>query len=1344
LAGLVKTLVYVLMSLILKIFQEDTLGSYQLISSIISSILNEPNLSATFLVQDQNGGIATFIKSSQNLFPYMMQPYLHMLTSLCTDEDAVSLVYEMIERQTSFTELFGKNQVADVQMVNENIWKRTAPRLIVRYFKEQLVLPANTEGKIFNHNKDDRLVRWEYSYSGWVYLLLELYTISDDVMSYTNNSGEDGPTIATCIINLITCMLKQDIRRIDEFEQFIVIVFTLIKRCCTFNSIPIELIASCLKCIQVVSKELPHEMWNQLMDCQFLPSHKSSLDPNQVKTLTPGYLGMILTNHEIPTKSYTITREYLQFLHGFIQSVFLADPDVENTSSVQKIYLDLAVNMVFLLKEIFANFGRWGYNDVNDKSQIGLKCLEIFHLILSSNSTDIQSDNKSLPSLQEHVMEGLSYQPAGEALLTIISIGVDGVENMTELQDSTSPDVIQLVKLSFAVLHAMFENKNKQSNDIVTPLQLSLSQQYIQQPSELDFMQATCKETFIAVIAKYIYHRVDPKLPILAILVLRSLAKLFPMVLTASFGSSLVGLCNAFVNKLNSMVQPVRLKIIIIEFLMTCIETQPGIIESFSQLTQNKSTGEYTIGRFSCLTPIFGILEDKENFDILSVTALEFMADLWLNRYDLAMTVLKKSKPGFWTVVCHPLKELNKKKESKLVIDVSRHILDMISVEVYYITDTQLADDLITVMKAFEDGKIYEKIAKLLLPNADADINQILLLKTWKKFLSVMKKLQAGNCGLDDDKVVGDILNGVLDLLSKWLYEESSQLRCDMLVELSNLLYLICHKWKRTLSSSKSNKLIPTLNNLLMELSMSDEQLMEEVLTPLYSSALIQLIESNYDGVTDGLLPLCKIVCTRLQYHLIVLEKDNEKNQCLQKGSLLSINLLNEISSKLLSDSSQENFLMVLKEHGTIHNVLNTMNFCLQKTVNIDFIEATLTLLLKISEKKALAEHLSICGIGKFLCLSLDISNEWKSQDSVLRIWSIGLGIASHLLKTLKYSFVQQAIDFIGAHKEIIVRGMNVIDQLVNGSNLLLSEKISVFLYEVATYQSDVTFALPEVYQIMKDHLGQMLRMSTALLGRQKLLSHLVECKAGENIEHLISRTKTPSPTSFRSDSVKSLTSEVLERSSPNVEQAQCRLVNILCFSVATMRKLTPNVAQSILDEGMDIDSFVPLVDLNFSSPTLDMDIAPSFGTLVSALNMSLKILKKMSQSESDRTTPEKDFSYTLTPDDDRKRSQLWFLIDNVLIVLISQASCYLRHPKVDEREKQFLKRELGTELSNFIYAVHRLRNRRGVPASPISSDKSAVPAYRRSPSKLSISFTEEEENSIFRIADMYTKTLLR
>ena len=66
---------------------------------------------------------------------------------------------------------------------------------------------------------------------------------------------------------------------------------------------------------------------------------------------------------------------------------------------------------------------------------------------------------------------------------------------------------------------------------------------------------------------------------------------------------------------------------------------------------------------------------------------------------------------------------------------------------------------------------------------------------------------------------------------------------------------------------------------------------------------------------------------------------------------------------------------------------------------------------------------------------------------------------------------------------------------------------------------------------------------------------------------------------------------------------------------------------------------------------------------------------------------------------------------------------------------------------SNFLYAVHRLRTRRGIPPSPISSDKSGslltTPVYRRSPSK-SVSFSDDEENSLLKLTDTYTKTLLR
>lgn len=44
-------------------------------------------------------------------------------------------------------------------------------------------------------------------------------------------------------------------------------------------------------------------------------------------------------------------------------------------------------------------------------------------------------------------------------------------------------------------------------------------------------------------------------------------------------------------------------------------------------------------------------------------------------------------------------------------------------------------------------------------------------------------------------------------------------------------------------------------------------------------------------------------------------------------------------------------------------------------------------------------------------------------------------------------------------------------------------------------------------------------------------------------------------------------------------------------------------------------------------------------------------------------------------------RSSLWFIVENALVVTLSQASCYLRHQNIDEGGKQFLKRELGMEL---------------------------------------------------------------
>ncbi|XP_057314860.1 nucleoporin NUP188-like [Hydractinia symbiolongicarpus] len=1348
LAGLVKSFVYILMSLMLTIFHEDTLGDYQTLISISCKILSEPSLSLVFLSQDQAGGLGLLLNSTKKRFPYQVTPYIRLLASLCTSEESADMVFEMLEKQNTLTELFGKNNVSEIEAC-ENMWKRKIERIIIKYQSDSITLDAGVYGKLFAYKQDIRLIRWTYSYSGWLYLMLQLNGIIDNPMTHTTDAGEDGLLVAKCIVEITSEMLQHDPNKIEDLEAIIASVVKMIRRVSQLKTPPVELLASCLKCLQFVSQQLPLEIWTQLSHTKFLPSHNTSILQTTTSShlhLATGFYGVLLNQLEMTSGDFAVTREYLGFVLQCLNGLSLCE--AKKDQALNKLQFDVAVNIVFIIKEVFANFGKWRFATVEDKERIGLRCLEIFHLILSPAFNDFTSDNdRNAPSLKSLVLEGLLYHNAGESLLSIVSVGVDTLEEMLTSSVSQMSNIIQLVKLSFAVINRLLYER-KRSED-VSPLEDAFRLQYVTQVSELDFIQTTEKVTLLSLIAKFIYHREDPKLPTLAVIVLRLLVAKFPLILTACFGESLEGIRNAFVNRLNGRVEALRLKVAIIEFLTTCVETQPGIIESFTQISQGKDK-KNTIGKFSCLLPILDVLQDKQQIDILTSSALEFLAAIWMNRYDVAMTLVKKSK-DFWDIVINPLYELPKLKASKWILEVTSHILNIVAYEAYYVKSDQFDEELDKKLRSLSDGKSYSCITHFLLPNTKINpSSQLLLVKSWRMFLCVMSKTQESTSGLED--TVDQIFHDLIKAIEAWLPVESVKLKRDMMVELSHLCWMLCHKWKRLISNQRS--VLASLDRILRECESVDKVLHTQIQQHLYLLAVVILQDYSSDDVTTAqneFISMATLVCKWLQFDGCLHFGDPVTEKQDLSTHVVSMSLLNEL---LRCVSPASAFVNVLKENGVVYGLLNTVDICIQRKTNLDYVAVVLSFLLDCAQVPETAEHLIHSGVGNFLSLSvkkiyLDSTDQVDAnQEQLFRIWSLVVGITSRLLKVSKFAFLQSSIDFIGTHKETIFQSMNLITQLVMGDNLQTAEQLSALCYELAIYQNDISFALPEVFQNIKHGIAQMVRTSVALLARQKLLSHLVECKAGDNIEHIINRTKTPSPTSFRSDSAKSgVNSDVLEQLSPHVELAHNRLINILCNSVGTLRRLTPNVVESILDEGMDIDSFSPLIDLSFQSPSLDAEPPPSFGTLVSCLSTCLKMIKRMSQCDSDRTTPDRDFIQSLTTDDERRRSILWFIIDNALIVLISQASCYLRHPSIEARQKQFLKRELGSELSNFLHAVQRFRSRRGIPPSPISSDKlgsSMSATYRRSPSKLSTSFSEEEENSLLKLIDVYTKNLLR
>lgn len=73
------------------------------------------------------------------------------------------------------------------------------------------------------------------------------------------------------------------------------------------------------------------------------------------------------------------------------------------------------------------------------------------------------------------------------------------------------------------------------------------------------------------------------------------------------------------------------------------------------------------------------------------------------------------------------------------------------------------------------------------------------------------------------------------------------------------------------------------------------------------------------------------------------------------------------------------------------------------------------------------------------------------------------------------------------------------------------------------------------------------------------------------------------------------------------------RLLRIVCNILGFLKNFTPNICELLLDEGMDIDEYTPLFSLTFSAPALDNEGTPSFGTLLSCLNVCLGYMQAVS-----------------------------------------------------------------------------------------------------------------------------------
>lgn len=1399
-----KSLIYGLMVIVLGLFHEDTLGDLQLLVSVLSQALTEKGLCIDFWDSDLSTGAGLLLNSAKSWFPLQFRPFLELLKSLAGDEDSASKVYEFLDCVTSYTELLRENKLGDIDCSGDKkIWKIVTPRLLYKSVlssdSDQLLMPTGTLGRVATMAEGPVIVQWSYQYSCWKLFALEIDTFLESVASGIAVESQN----VICIVELVKEILHHDWSKAVHLKPITARLYMIIQRCTPSPNPPQDLIASCLSCLATIALKDPQQVWHNLQQTAFLPycvsvkmseAEKSRID---FLSTAPGNFGLILNTKERPMGYYPVTMGTLNLLLRLIHGIGIAkDADTQTVS-----FLDLAAGLVFVMREVFAGFHKWRFAAVKDREEIGKRSLQLFNVVLGlhfkqkkidENSEAMEVDVTDLSRtpavLQDTLVLGLLRSEAGyQSLLNILGTGVDTVDRLVSLGSSSGGyalTLVELIKLAFSVLNRLLARKGK--DDEISPLEEALTTQVVHQLKDKghSFTNSLGHCQLVTVIASYVYHKLDSQLPTLATLLLKRMCLVAPMSLHASFGVEAVPLRDAFVSRLKALTEDVKLKVVILEFISTAVETQPGLVELFLDLSSKEDQDEFVIGPNSCLHAVIDIIDPVKQAghfippQLVSAAYL-LLHSLWHDRRDAALTAVRKS-PKFWENLTNPLLagiQAEVEEDYRYQLEICCYALQIIALEAYYVARGQVDESLKTSMKAFCSKKRYEYWGRFLKSSEPSVVDEenktqleqfeeekVKLLKAWRTFLVVCSSYQTEMFGLNDTPVRKLILDDILQVLKSQVSRKVSLESINAAGEVCSMFLMLLKRWKSCLRDV--NPVFQCLVDVVETANKNDTQLFVHVRVALFSSISVLLQHARSEHRSDTLdsshaMVLLPLACEPLEY----LRGRFSNEEKLQDRVLeLSVFIIDEILNILLANPGQ--WLPVLREHALFASLVQALDVCIKTREKVEFTEAILHLFLSLSRIPMSAEALAMNGLSQPLCLglaSLSIGKEQPPQNNPgtqsqaapghsdtrhqrnwNRVWQLALAVMGSMLRTLRHGFLKEALDFAGVHRERLAEAMDSVRRSQSSDVLTEAEEVSGFLLELAHFFREWRFTLPDVLILLQTRLGVLCQSCVALLTHPRLLAHLLECSKGPGSAS--SRDKIQSPEvplalsgSFSREMLRtySYADDDSFRNSPQVSQTQSQLLKILCNSLAMLRQFTPDICRMLFDQGMDLDEFPPLLSLGFSSPTVDHEEPLSFGTLLACLNMALSNL-----GPPDIKSPVKSPVRTLS--ESLPRYLLMFTMENALVVALSQACRYLRDPTLDPRVKQFLKRELGSELGNFLGGLFRHFVRRGLPPSPAgSAQTSPSGAARRTPTK-SLAFTEAPEQKFFKLADNFVKQVLR
>ncbi|XP_078502398.1 nucleoporin NUP188 isoform X2 [Lissotriton helveticus] len=1331
-ASTVCLCIYGLLSFVLTSLEEHTLGKQQDLIDTACEVLAAPSLPELFWSTEPSTGLGILLDSVCGMFPYRLTPLLQLLTSLVSDRSTAKKVYSFLDKMSFYTELYKHKPNDVIAHEDETLWRRRAPKLLYALGVGQtnLRIPQGTLGQVLMEGQAF-LVRWEFSFSSWT-----LFTCEIEMLLHVVSTAD---VIQHCqrvkpILDLVHKVISTDVSTADCLLPITSRIYMLLQRLTTVMSPPMDFVASCVQCLTVLATRMPAKVWIDLHHTGFLPFVANPVSGTgyliSTDGMNAGAYGHLLLGIEQPQGEYPVTISFLRLVTTLIKG------QLGNTQSQ-----GLVPCILFVLKEMLPNYHKWRYNTHGVRERIGCLILELIHAILNLCSDEDLQSGKS-PSLQSLCIFSLANTEAGQAVVNIMGIGVDTIDAVMAAQPSSIGSegqgqlLIQTVKLAFSVTNNVIRLKPPSS--VVSPLEQSLTQ------------HGAHGNNLIAVLAKYIYHKHDPALPRLAIQLLKRLATVAPMSVYACLGTEAAAIRDAFLTRMQSRTEDMRIKVMILEFLTVAVETQPGLIELFLNLeVKDASEGskEFSLGEWSCLQVVLELIDSKQQGHywcppLLHRAAIAFLHALWQDRRDSAMTVLR-IKPKFWENLTSPLFGILSppvETSEPSILETCSFIMRIICLEIYYVVRGSLDPSLKDILQRFSTEKRYAYwsgyVKSLVCHVAEtegagcASVQEYqMLISAWRMLL-IVGTSHADVMHLADSVVHQELFLDVLEGTEVLLLVPTSVPCLRLGSMLCTLLLILLKQWVRELGSARD--ILPSLVQILEGALQADPQLMEKTKAKVLAALLTvlqmrQLRAREIPRYSQLLLSLCEtlqdeaVALLDQTRHELSTEEATEDKDSMETDDgqrlkhkdqrdgvcVLALHLVKELCEV---DEDGQLWLQVTRTLPLFPTLFSTLEVSLRVKQNLHFAEATLHLLLTIAKTPQGAAAMAAAGVTQSFCLPL-LSLYQLSSNGVLPtamagasrkaldapswpgVYRLCMSLMERLLKTLRYNFLTEALDFVGVHQERILQCLNAVRTVQSLACLEEADQTVGFLLQLSGFSKEWQFHLPQLMKDIQVNLCYLCQACTSLLYSRKMLKHYLQTRNGEALPPAgpprMQRTAhTPSKQA-------SAESEAIEQRA--LRTVQHSLLKILSKTLAALRHFTPDVCQILLDQSLDLAEYNVLFALSFTTPAFDSDIAPTFGTLLATVNVVLSLL-----GEVDKKEPPSQAQGLFSSSEENKtlKSLLMFIMENCFYLLISQAMRYLRDPTVHTRDKQRMKQELSSELSTLLSSLSRYF-RRGGPSSP-------------------------------------------